>query len=596
MTSMYGLRRSVGTILFATLLGLFAGLDSVCAAEDQLVCFDRVQLQDETVGYLEELDNLYLDSNTLFSDQGEANLCAYAKHYHKAKKLVEDLKNSLDCWKQLIEQNGHDKVYRTYAASVQLALYSIYARGNEFLMFLRFEKKLNEFKDRPCLTKIFPQDDLQEGFDLTIDEWEQNAESYLMRANETIKRALIIDDNYKDARILEAQWLALRGNYDDAIKKFDALEDEGWFRDQRSFPNSWKAYIAIRQQENVKESATPPEGGEDRFLKKASAYSEPLENSKWASRYMKKKRLAKMEEVSFTFADSFPVENVDLEKLQEKMVFLIEIMREELNASLEDAEGIPKPISKGSSVASMAKDRTKVLISLETDTSKRNLSRYAKILENIYTAGKKLEEVIEKWNSLASQNMHSADYYNLNKSACSLAFLEVIECTFPHAKNVDLKNVLEKRQKERQEQQEEKGEIIDYEAQWDEWWNKYTASTVSDIEKMAAGNSAFLPVKMLQFEYAATLNEPAKALSSLEALQPQLKKYKFTTFSEKGDVDPRAYVAAWNSYLAFEGQNLKAAKKFLTEAKGYKGLSEWKKNQEKRLYIEDKLSQKDYLK
>ena len=82
-------------------------------------------------------------------------------------------------------------------ATVQLGLYSIYSRGNEFLIFLKFadDKLLSKYmKEKHLLKEI-----LSAGYTLKKDEWQQNATSFLVRAQESISRALKIDENYLDA-------------------------------------------------------------------------------------------------------------------------------------------------------------------------------------------------------------------------------------------------------------------------------------------------------------------------------------------------------------------------------------------------------------
>ena len=119
-------------------LMLFLYPFAVVHAEDTLDWRDKVMVQNTTVKALDALDQLSLEGNTIFTDQSEENIGKYVLYYKKAIDIIDRLEEVQRCWKKLIEQNNNDKIYRVYMATVQLGLYSIYSRGNEFLIFLKY--------------------------------------------------------------------------------------------------------------------------------------------------------------------------------------------------------------------------------------------------------------------------------------------------------------------------------------------------------------------------------------------------------------------------------------------------------------------------
>ena len=558
---------------------------AVSHAEEPLDWRDKVKVQNTTAQALDALDQLSLEANAIFTDQSEENIGKYILYYKKAIDIIDRLEEVQRCWKKLIEQNNNDKIYRVYMATVQLGLYSIYSRGNEFLIFLKFadDKMLSKYMNEKLISKEI----LSAGYTLKKDEWQQNATSFLVRAQESISRALKIDENYLDARVLESQWLVLKGDYEEALKKFNLFAKEGWLRDQRSFLNSWKAYVELKR--GILTVNAPLNKETEGYLTKASAFSEPAVNSEWASRYMQKFRLINVEEIIFTSPICHPVENVKLEQLKKNMNKQISTINDLLNKTLIP---IPKPILKGTKISDLTSKKN-VFLTLGTDTSDGNLNLYAGLITSIYETAKDLEKSKRDWNLLASQNEKVNYYYLINKSLCSLAIIEAVQLSKDIVDNKKMKDFLLRYQKVKKR---ENKEIIDYESQWQEWLKSLAAELDNDINTLTTNNPNFLPAKLLSFEYAAILKSPHQAMAQLEKLEKTVSSYHLRTFDRNEKIDIRTYVAAWKSYLSLKMSDLDSAEKYLSKAKGFLGLNKWKRDQEKRLYVTEKLSQQEYLK
>jgi len=278
-----------------------------------------------------------------------------------------------------------------------------------------------------------------------------------------------------------------------------------------------------------------------------------------------------------------------LEQLKKNMNKQISTINDLLNKTLIP---IPKPILKGTKISDLTSKKN-VFLTLGTDTSDGNLNLYAGLITSIYETAKDLEKSKRDWNLLASQNEKVNYYYLINKSLCSLAIIEAVQLSKDIVDNKKMKDFLLRYQKVKKR---ENKEIIDYESQWQEWLKSLAAELDNDINTLTTNNPNFLPAKLLSFEYAAILKSPHQAMAQLEKLEKTVSSYHLRTFDRNEKIDIRTYVAAWKSYLSLKMSDLDSAEKYLSKAKGFLGLNKWKRDQEKRLYVTEKLSQQEYLK
>ncbi|MBF0224959.1 MAG: hypothetical protein HQK76_05840 [Desulfobacterales bacterium] len=520
---------------------------TLCFAEEQEVCQDKIQLQKETTQLLEKIEDLSnISLNALFTDQSQKNICTYAKQYVEANVLLDLLDKNLDCWRKLIQRNPKEKVYHVFDATVLIAMYSIYSRSTEFLAFFKIYNTDNTNINCDCLEKK----------DRTIwskenNKWERQTRSILNRARGSTEQALKIDSYYDDAKILKAEILALQGDYGDAQALFEMLEKEGIFRDRRSFFNSWKAYIASKLNEEEKRNE---------FLSEASAFSEPEESSMWAERYQDAINLNKSKWMEYEFFDFQPVDNVNLMELKDKSNKLISAIKKTMRITFT---AIPSNISKDTNVADLFKQKPNVILTLNSDSSQENIVKYSRLLKELHQYGIDLKEVIDSWDNLAKMNEETAYYFLFNKTTCAMAILHMTNSTKDLANHEKIKNV------------------VDYSNDWNQW-SMIDDVINTDIQRITSQKNDFIPAQFLLFEYEALFGNTVTALDKLNQLSENIKEYKkVKTYSEYDEIDINIYLSAWNSYLYLKMGDYQKAKSYLDEAETRRGFSEWKDDQKK---------------
>ena len=531
---------------------------------------DKIILQKETKFHLAKIDELSKKSksmNALFTDQRPENICEHAKHYKSLTDLLDNLEKNLNDWNDLVKQNINDKVYRAFVATIQIAMYTIYSRPDEYLGFLKIynsDNKNNICREPPIKQDIPVWEDKK-------SEWAIKAESYLVRAKESIDKALELDPYYEDARILQAQLMVLQGNYKYAQTLFNKLASEGLFENRRSFFNSWKAYIFMKQGNKL--------GGE-KNLKNAAAFSEPPENSSWASRYIRTLRSARTKWIVFEAREFEPPETRDLSELKKQSKQLMASIRYELIKPLRQ---IPKNF-KGMKKQDFFK-LSGLYINPQFDHSEENLLRFAVMIEILYEKGSELEKITKEWDELAEANEEVTYYYLMYKSACNLALAETAVFTKSLFDDKQLIKLLKKRLKE------EDKEDIEYAAKWEEW-HQIVDQLRNEIEMIYAEKSEFLPSRLLSFEFDAILANPDIALKKLEALTPVLQKFKkqkLLVFSGHG-TDIQIYIDSWKTYLAYRKNDIELAKEYLLKAKEKRGFGDWKDNYTKMIGLKEFLA------
>ena len=488
---------------------------------------DKIQLQEESARLLSELNHLLLSTselNALFSDQSRSNICKYAKRYTQVIDLLDELEINLKDWKQLVKQNRNDKVYRAYVATLQLAMYSIYSQPNVYLGFLKVYTPDVQGIDCAVLEK---SPDMP-AWDMKSSEWEIKAESYLVRVQESIEKALSLDPFYDDARIIKAQLMVFQKDYDAALQAFMELDAEGVLGEKRSYLNSWMAYIALQQ-------------GDTQFaeekLKRASAFSEPPENSSWASSLVRSKRMANTHWTVFDHHAIEPPDDMDLDQLMVQTQQAIITVRSALSSPLGP---IPTNMTdeKFKSLTVNAAYHPMLMLTLESDKTSENLSRYADMVETLYESGVELNKLMEIWDKLANRNPSVSYYYRLQKSSCGLALKQMIENSKPLLYNKKLIALLETRQEEREE------EVVNYLSQWQEWSNQ-VASLGEDIESVRKMANGVLSAELLAFEYQAVFSDPSQAQQTLDELAErfrELRTKELNVFSDSMNVDADAYI------------------------------------------------------
>jgi len=535
----------------------------------------KFELQLKTENLLGELDRFSIESeplNALFTDQSPKNVCRYAKRYVKVKSMLKSLEGDLDDWNALIKQNKKDKIYRAYVATVQMALYSIYSRPHEFLGFLKILNSDTNTISCDSLKRIgkIP------AWDSEISEWGIKAESYLIRAQESIESALEMDRYYGDARILKAQLLVLKEQYFDAQDLFNTLEKEGLFKDRRSFLNTWQAFIAMKL-----ENAS---FGKDR-LKRAAAISEPLENATWASGYLRNLRLSESKWTLFESSDFDPPAEGPLGRLKKDT---IETLGAITNEMVKPLKSIPMGI-QDADVVDIATQSHTILLSIDTDRSEQNLTKYTQLIENLYYLGIELEKIIQQWDTLASTNEKNAYYYSLNKTSCTFLVAKMAASTMNIVSDKDIQMLLKKRPEDKLNRNQ-----VNYAAKWIEWV-RLRDTLHEEVHSVQAQKGDLIASELLSFEYEATFGDADVALGKLEALETKLTEQKITRlsiFSADNEIEPKAYIAAWKSFLNLKKGNLRSAKQELEGVGNFRGFNEWKNDYAILLYFEESFSKK----
>ncbi len=527
---------------------------------------DKIRLQEESAALLNQLNHLLLtvdDLNALFSDQSEANICGYAKRYSQVIALLDRLEVNLKDWKQLVKQNRNDKVYRAYVATLQLAMFSIYSQPHAYIGFLKVYTP--DVKGVNCADLQRSPD--MPAWDMKSSEWEIKAESYLVRVQESIEKALSLDPFYDDARILKAQFLVFQKDYDAAMQAFMELEADGVFGEKRSYLNSWMAYIATRRGDT--------DFAEEK-LKRALAFSEPPENSNWASNLLRSKRLAQAHWMVFDHHDFEPPKDTDLTTLKTDTRQAIMRVRKALSSPLSAVStNITEDTLK--TLVAEAAHYPRLMITLESDQSDENLIRYATLIESLHASGAELVRLMKIWDELADTNPSISYYYRLQKSSCGLSLMQMIENAKPLLYNKKLIALLETRQKEREET------VFNYLSEWQAWSDPLASLSedIKTVQKMADG---LLAADLLAFEYQAVFSDTVQAQQALDQLADRFRELKvknLLVFSDSKKVDTDAYITVWQSYLASKSGALKSATDFLKKTEQTRGLSDWKTNQEK---------------
>ncbi len=557
-------------------VALFAAYGSVPMVNDVSARVKgKIELQTETKRLLSDLDTFSgkrESLNALYTDQSPKNVCNHAKRYVRASNILTGLEENLDDWKALVRQNKNDKIYRAYVATVQFAMYSIYSRPVEFLGYLKLLHREN--KDLSCI-RLKKSDDIP-SWDEEKSDWEIKAESYLIRAQESIDKALELDSFYDDARILKAQFLVLKEEYSSAQDLFHALEQEGLFKDKRSFLNSWQAFIAVRKGDTseLKEK-----------LKKASAFSEPAENSTWASSYHRTLKSAESEWIEFEPRDFEPAEDDDLMTLKRDTIEAMSGIRRLLAKPLKS---IPHNL-QNADIKDLADRSSGIYVSLDTGRSEQNLKKYALLIEDFHNAGTKLEKIIRRWDMLAAINEKTSFYYLLNKTSCELLLAAMASSSRDIVNDDKVQSLLIERLEDRSGRDE-----TDYFGKWEEW-SRLKATLTGDVQELLSRKGDLMTSDLLAFEYEAVFGNTTTAFEQLNDLKKRLnrqKRSKLPVFSNEDQISRMAYIASWTSYLHMKKGDLKGAKEALKEAGNYRGFEEWKNNFSTILYLEDSVTKK----
>jgi hypothetical protein len=520
---------------------------------------EKLKLQEETIELLDRLDKLpgsNQNLNALFTDQTEENICKYVNLYNELIKLLQELDENLGKWNKIIAQDEYEKIYRLYAAAIQTAQYSVYSSHEKYLGFLKMFNNNKKYERLKC-RNLTAKDELL-NYEDSSEEWKIKAEEMLAHAKINIEKALELDHLYEDAKILQAQILALEGKYDKAKESFDIMGKKGFLKNKPSLLNSWRAYIELKK--NNHSAALD-------FLIGAYTSPSPGINSNWARNYRKYLKNSKAKWIIQKPNLFEPVSNIDLEKLKNNSRNAINEIREALRNPLSL---IPAQPTK-SKLDQLAKQPTpQVIFTLDTDRSERNLNHYTEMLENLYDIGDRLMILIREWNKLAEKNKDTDYYFLINKSSCSLVLLHMVNAT----KSLIGDAALNKRLKTTKK---------DITKKWYEWEEQISDSLESDLKKALSQENDLIYIHILAFEYDALFSDPQKALTSLDNLSRELngKQIEKIPLFSQAEIDTKAYIASWRVYLEFKRGDLKAVKKFMKEAKGFSGLSIWLEDQQK---------------
>ncbi|MDF1577407.1 MAG: hypothetical protein RQ753_00475 [Desulfurivibrionaceae bacterium] len=497
---------------------------------------------------MDELDALQVDHEPLFADQSLDNICDYSALYLKVEALVDSLEKANREWREITKRNTNDKVFRVYAATVQLALHTIFSRHMEFLPVLSFWVNGQAMCGDKWQAAIAEYIEQKGGFDEAVRTWEDKASSSLAQAKESVSKALAIDPDYTEAHIVEAQILAISGEYAQAVDKLNQLNELGYFKESRAFLNSWLAYINLQKQKDnlnalslldakIAEGAGKKSFGADE-LRLAAAYVEPLANKSWATKV--RRILSSVEEQEMRF-DFIPVEGflpnheVDLNSLKKLSEYVAGVIRGELAKPTDQRKGIRKPLT-----TDFKKNPDKYILSheyvlsdLATDTSLPNLDRYIVFIDDLYKAGVVLDHLTQYWDILASKNKEADYYYLAQKVKYIMVLLDMVNQTEDLVADPKLQERMRKRHEELEVLRKRNAESrnmeyferipVDYHNKWLEWQDKFSSFLRINVEKvkdeMVAGH-------FLDFEYAAAFGETDLALKKLKYLEERFSEYK----------------------------------------------------------------------
>jgi uncharacterized protein YcgL (UPF0745 family) len=540
-------------------------------SQNQLICesLDKIILQEETNALLDKLDNFssgFKNLNAIFTDQGKANIEEYGRQYCLIKQLLYELENLQGKWEEKLKEDSNDKIYRVFAATVQLALCSIYSSPDKYLTFLKIANRTNS-SNLQCANS--PQSDELLTYREKSGEWEIKVDSTLSRIRGNINKALELDMDYSEAKILQVQLLVLERNYDEALRQLEKLQNDNVFKDKRSYFNSWKAFIEMKK------------GGQLNWLgllRRASTFSEPRLNSDWATTYRKTLNTAKSKWIVFDFNNVELLDEIDLESLKQQSINAVNKIKNELRRPLEQ---IPEQPNKAKLDQLTRKPNLTLLLTLDSNKSENNLNNLAEIVENLYEAGEELAKCIKDWEELAQKNKEVSYYYLINKASCGLVLLHMINTTDNLIYNEYLRKKLKQRMISREKQ-------IDYASKWKKWSQYTEKSLPEDINKILSMKNDLIYSHLLAFEFDALFSPPQKALDQLDILSKKFKKQNKKTilaFPGPYSINVKAYIASWKCFLLLKKGNIKLARQLIDDSKDLVDLDEWKRDQEKLIYL-----------
>jgi hypothetical protein len=494
----------------------------------------KIRRQRQTEELLERMDQLFGGGGfALYSNQTHRNVERYKRRYQKALDLLQDLDKNLREWRSLVERNPKDKVYRTFLGTIQLALYAIYGRSDEFLAGLRFSADYQTWYEKQ-------------------DQWKRNAEPMLAQARESVERALEHDREYPDALALRGQLRILQaalGETNPRVKRDlfkRGLIDLKTLRNRRSYFHSWLGYVVVQCAQELSDTAKGRE-----ILAEAAAFSDPPQNSSWALRLRRALDGRQVRYQEFQHHVVEPAEGFKLEGLKEETIDLVGALRECLAEPLKE---IPEALDTYASPGQVASQHAGVMLSLDSDASSDNVERFVRWLGRLDRAVEDLMAKREQWDTLARLNESAAFYYLTNKSLCGFHVLHALERTRALAGH---RKVLDASVRD-----------PDFEQKWKDWIRKLERSVPDDLTVALGRNPDYLPARLLSFEYAAVFEGSSRASFQLSRLEPVLDVMRYP-------FDGRAYRAYWRAYLAAAREQDEQVTEYLEEAKTYRGSNPW---------------------
>jgi hypothetical protein len=588
---------------------------------------EKMELQRETLEVLDQLDRIILKSkslNTLFTDQSKENLDMYEAQYCLISTLVEWMDEVQKKWESRIKRDRNDKNYRVFLATVQLAMYSIYSRPERYMGFMKvFKKAKREVKCFKFLKKFYEEMTLKEDLDdatlkelksdenkdnreydpnhlvnwvkhkydhtkkkkgylsdndqnvLTYrdkaDDWEIKAASILDKAKENIQKALSLDRDFVDALILEVQVLVMEEKYSEAHDCFVKLEAIDLFKEKRSLLYSWKAFTYLMEGKQ--------ELGKSK-LRTASAYSEPLINSEWSLEYLRLFKRAQSKWVVFNFHDIDLLKEGNLEELRDKsfesIIQLLKVME-------RPASGLPRRVDS-SKLKRLSRGHRKLFYTLDSDSSRRNLKKFAIFFEDLHEQGNELVKSFEKWDELAKKNDYDAAFfYLLNKANCAFVLYYMLENTIGLLDNELLVIKLNNRQRKSKARKK-----IDFPKQWNKWLAMVKGALTDDMNTLRkiGGNSIYFLI--LDFEYQAFFGDVDVAMQKLEALAQLFEmqdRRELQINSSENKMSVNTFINSWKSCLFFLKGEYDAAEEILEEVERSDLIRQWMDNQENLIFI-----------
>ncbi len=614
-------KRNIVMILIMLMVGTVMSPQPVFAES-----VDKMELQEKTFSVLDQFDRIILNSkslNALFTDQSQENFDMYESQFCLIYTLVERMNDLQNRWEKRIKKDRNDKVLRAFAATIQLAMYSIYSRPERYMGFMKvFKKADRQVKCYAFLRDLYEDITLRERSDFAVlrllttgsqafnqpnpahflnfvkqldlnlmkrkgeqgdndqavlsyrdraDDWEIKAASILDKAKGNIRKALELDPHYADGQILDVQVLVLEGKYREARDRFAKLEAMELFKEKRSLLNSWQAYMQlIEGKQNVGKT----------HLRQASAYSEPVGNSDWALEYLRLFKRAQTKWVVFNYLDFDLLKDGDLEDLRKKSFDSINGILIEMAKPLS---GLPARIND-KDLERLSRGHRKLFYTLDSDPSNKNLKKYSVFLENLYAQGKALVKSYEKWDELTNKNDHDvAFFYLLNKANCAFVLYYMLENTIELLDNDLLNFKLDERQKKQRIRKK-----INYRSQWKRWLKMVKDSLPGDIEILRELGKESIYFNILDFEYQALFGDADVALQKLEDLTrffetQNRRQLKIQLSTDK--IRVKTFVISWKSFLLLKKGNYNEAEEIIEDVEDWTLLKQWKENQENLIFI-----------